>query len=180
MANPYGYPGSYPSGNAIRYGQEVVEPPYLTRDDAEHLNLLRIGYYVTAAFSTLVGLFPLLYVGLGMAMANGWFATSSSKGAPPPFIGWFMIGAGVVAFTAINLMAVCSWLAAKALRERRRRTLLLVVASAHLMHAPLGTLLGVFSLLVLSRPSVRATFDTNDSGLATGQASTTARDAPDR
>jgi hypothetical protein len=167
MANPNGFPGSYPRGAAYPPSQVIVEPPYLTREDAEQLHLLRIGYYVVGGGSALASLFPLLYVGLGAWMAMGGFASSSSKGAPPPpLVGWIVIVIGVFATAAIASMAVLSLLAAGALRARRQRTFVMVVGALHLMHAPLGTLLGVFSLLVLQRPSVRATFETNSLALA--------------
>jgi hypothetical protein len=167
MANPYGYPGSYPTRPAYLPGQMIVEPPHLTRDDVEHLNLLRIGYYVTAGLSALAGLFPLIYVGFGVLMAMGALASSAAKGVPPPpFLGWIVVAIGICIFAVIEAMAVLSLLAAKALRERRQRTFIMVIGALHLMHAPLGTLLGIFSLVVLSRPSVQAAFEDNLAAMA--------------
>jgi hypothetical protein len=156
MANPYGYPGGYAAGPR---GQEVVELPSPTRDDVEHLHLLRIGYYVMAGLTAIAGLIPLIHVGIGAMMAAGMFAAHARQGAPPPFIGWIVVGFGIVIIAFIETMTVLSLLAARALRDCRQRTFLLAVGCLHLLHAPLGTLLGVLSILVLSRPSVRAAFD---------------------
>ena len=41
------------------------------RTDTEQLRLLSIGYYVAAGLSALFLLFPLIYVGLGLAIVSG-------------------------------------------------------------------------------------------------------------
>ena len=45
------------------------------------------------------------------------------------------------------------------LRRRRRRTLSFVVACLICLNVPFGTALGVFTLIVLSRASVKALYD---------------------
>jgi hypothetical protein len=45
------------------------------------------------------------------------------------------------------------------LRKRRHRTLSFVMACLTCINIPLGTALGVFTLVVLSRPSVKALYD---------------------
>lgn len=45
------------------------------------------------------------------------------------------------------------------LRRQRRRTLCIVIAAILCDSVPLGTILGVFTLVVLFRPSVQALFD---------------------
>ncbi|MGZ8851911.1 MAG: hypothetical protein ACXW2X_00840, partial [Thermoanaerobaculia bacterium] len=46
--------------------------------DAEHLRLLRIGYFIAAGTNVLWVFFPLLYVGMGALMLSGAF-----RGAKP-------------------------------------------------------------------------------------------------
>lgn len=57
--------------NATGSQQEIV--------DAEHLRLLRIGYYIAAATNLLWVLFPLVYVAMGALMLLGAF-----EGTNPP------------------------------------------------------------------------------------------------
>ncbi|MDZ4816523.1 MAG: hypothetical protein SGI71_09690 [Verrucomicrobiota bacterium] len=47
------------------------------------------------------------------------------------------------------------------LRMRRYRTFCLVSAAISCIHLPFGTVLGIFSLMVLLRPSVKKIFDEN-------------------
>jgi hypothetical protein len=80
-------------------------------------------------------------------------------GAPPAFIGWFFILLASAIILVGYSLATCTVMAGRYLRQRRRRTFCMVVAG--IMAAtcmPFGTVLGVFTILVLSRPSVRAAF----------------------
>ena len=67
-----------------------------------------------------------------------------------------LIGSAVCVF--IVALAVLKLLTAKALRERRSRTLCLITAGISCLAIPYGTALGVATFLVLSRPSVQQQF----------------------
>jgi hypothetical protein len=45
------------------------------------------------------------------------------------------------------------------LRERKNRTFSFVVACVNCIHVPLGTVLGVFTIVVLSRESVKRLYE---------------------
>jgi hypothetical protein len=55
--------------------------------------------------------------------------------------------------------AILTIAAGRFLTQKKHRIFCIVMASIHCLHAPLGTLLGVFTLIVLLRPSVRMLFD---------------------
>ena len=61
-------------------------------------------------------------------------------------------------------MSVLCFLVARRLRQRRSRVLCLVVAAIDCISIPFGTLLGVFTFVVLARPTVMRMFETNSSG----------------
>ena len=50
-------------------------------------------------------------------------------------------------------------IAGRMMAKRRRRMFCLIVAAISCLFFPLGTLLGIFTILVLSRPSVIQQFD---------------------
>lgn len=136
----------------------VVAPaPSADAQDAEHLRLLAIFHYVMAGVTALVGSFPLLHVGLGIAMILGVLpGMETDPGAH--LGGWifFLVGATITTCAWIFAAAV-AW-AGRNLAQRRRWTACFVVAVILCALAPLGTVLGVFSILVLQRPSVKALF----------------------
>jgi hypothetical protein len=130
--------------------------------DAEHLRLLGILSYVYGGLQIMGSFFPLIYVLFGGAMVAGAFgpppSPGSRGGAPPPEFGWFFVVLGLIATTIILLWAVSNLLAGRWLRACKNRTLCIVVAAFNCINLPLGTLLGVFSLVVLLRESVAQRF----------------------
>jgi hypothetical protein len=78
---------------------------------------------------------------------------------PPEFIGWFFI---VLATTFIIfgwIYAICMLAAGRLLWRRRGYTFCLAMAGLSCANMPLGTCLGVFTLVVLLRPSVKVLFE---------------------
>ncbi len=138
-----------------------VSPPALTEDDASQLRLLSIFHYVVAAITALFSLFPVLHLVMGLAMVTGKLpmeADASMETINPQLFGWIFVAfAGVFIACGLALAAFMA-LAGRCLAQRRRHTLCLVVAAISCMLMPIGTVLGVFSLVVLMRPSVKAAF----------------------
>ena len=124
--------------------------------DAEHVRLLAIFHFVSAAFSLLGVLFSSLYLVLFQVIfSNPEAFAQSQQGAPPEefvtLLRWFT-GAFVVWFL---VSCVGNLLSGFFLRARRHRTFSMVIAAINCLHIPLGTILGVFTLVVLGRESVR-------------------------
>lgn len=147
-----------------------MPPSQQSFEDASHLRSLAITHYVFAVLTGLLSCFSLIYIFMGGAIVLGKFPMTPPAGATPPppgtlppqdmsFMGWFFVIFGLV-FLLIGLAtAICQFLAARWLTARKNRTFCFVVACVECLSVPLGTLLGVFTILVLSRPSVRALFD---------------------
>ncbi len=128
----------------------------MTQDD-EHLRLLSIFHYVLGGLSAVFSCFALFYVGLGLVFLFVP-ATGKSGEAPPAFVGWFVIAIGAVLLLAGWAFAAGLLYAGRCLAHRVHHTYCLVMAALACMVMPLGTVLGVFTLIVLLRPSVRALF----------------------
>jgi hypothetical protein len=127
--------------------------------DQEHLRLLSIFHYVMAGFACLLPLFSLIYIGMGAMMLSGKMPSSPASAHGDMISGWIFISLGSVFFVMGVLGAILNFLAGRALAKRERRTLCLVVACLNCLHMPLGTLLGVFTLVVLGRPTVKSLFE---------------------
>jgi hypothetical protein len=133
--------------------------PYLpgSSQDDEHLKLLAIFHYVVGALSFLGTLGGVLYMFAGFFFFQQLRTPSAS--APPVEMGWiFTIVGGVIALIC-TAIGVCLIIAGRSLTARRNRTFCMVVAGINCLNVPLGTLLGVFTFIVLLRPSVAAQFD---------------------
>jgi hypothetical protein len=127
--------------------------------DQEHLRLLSIFHYVMAGFACLLPLFSLIYIGMGAMMLSGKMPSSAPSAHSDMISGWIFISLGSVFFLMGVVGAILNFLAGRALAKRERRTLCLVVACLNCLHMPLGTLLGVFTLIVLGRPTVKSLFE---------------------
>jgi hypothetical protein len=124
-------------------------------DDLEHLRLLSVFHYVVAGLFALVSLLPGIHMVLGLLMATGHLAPEDDGSQ---VIGWLMAGCASF-FMVIGLcFAALIALAGRSLALRRRYTFSLVIAAVLCLFVPFGTVLGVFTILVLVRPSVRALF----------------------
>lgn len=58
-------------------------------------------------------------------------------------------------------LAIATVYAGRCLARRRKHTFCLGVAAVSCMNAPIGTALGVFTIIVLMRPSVKELFTAN-------------------
>jgi len=124
--------------------------------DADHLNLLGIFHFVGAGLSVLGILFLLAHYSFMHALFTNPKSMEGQKGVPPPaqifaVLKWFYL-AGTVWFVTSGVLNVISGLC---LRARKGRTFSLVVSGINCLHFPLGTVLGVFTIVVLLRGSVR-------------------------
>jgi len=73
-------------------------------------------------------------------------------------MGGIFLGFGLVFLVLGMGLAICLFLTGRWIAARKRPTFCFVVACIECINMPLGTLLGVFTIMVLNRPSVRALF----------------------
>jgi hypothetical protein len=127
-----------------------MPPP---RDD---LRLLSIFHYVLAGLTAFVSLLPLLYVGFGIAILAG--ALDHERNGAPAFVGWILIGIGAFLTLLILASAVALAFAGRFLAQQRHWLYCMVVAGLSCASFPFGTALGVFTIVTLSKPEVKALF----------------------
>src|SRR6266481_8638815 len=123
--------------------------------DEEHLRLLAIFHYIVAGLAALFSCFPLLYTGMGaLFIWASQHPNPKQHGEPPPeFLGWIFIGLGSFLFLLGMAMATWILMAGRSLDKRTRYWLAFIVACIECIFIPFGTILGVFTIIVLSRQS---------------------------
>jgi hypothetical protein len=128
--------------------------------DREHLQLLAIFHYVVAGLGALFSFFPLLYTTIGaifiFAARHG--TPKSGEDLPPEFLGWIFAVLGLLLFLMGIAMAICILITGRSLALRKRYSFALVMACIECLFIPFGTILGVFTIVVLARESVRELF----------------------
>ena len=125
--------------------------------DLEHLRWLSVSFYVYAGLTALFACIPFIHLFVGIAMVSGSFSEGANP--PPPFFGWLFIGMASIFIVSGFALAVCNFLAGKYLKEQTKYTFCFVVAVINCMFAPLGTVLGIFTIIVLLRDSVKPLFE---------------------
>jgi hypothetical protein len=128
--------------------------------DAEHLRLLSIFHYVVAGVAGFCSFFPLLYTVMGfvfVALSHHPPAHPAQE-VPPAALGWVFVGLGIFLFLLGAVFALVLVLAGRSLSRRKHYRFAFVVACIECIFVPFGTILGVFTIIVLSRQSVKILF----------------------
>ncbi len=132
--------------------------------DVEHLRLLTIFHYIVGGIIAVFSSCGLIHLTMGLVMALNPSAFSPPAGSsgggapPPPFVGWVLAlfaGGFVIGGWTLGALTIYS---GRQLSQRRRRTFSLVVAALDCLMMPFGTVLGIVTIIVLMRESVRALY----------------------
>jgi hypothetical protein len=131
--------------------------------DIEHLRLLAIFHYIVSGLAALFSFFPMLYTIIGSIFifaARHPAAAGAKLGEelPPEFLGWIFIVLGSFLFLLGIAMAICILIAGRCLSRRKCYSFALVIACIECLFVPFGTILGVFTIVALSRLSVKGLF----------------------
>ena len=135
----------------------------LTRaDEDKYLLVLAITHYVVAGLVFLVGCVPILHLTVGIGLLVGDFPPAAGGEAPREALlgmmgGMFVAIAGTIIVLAWSLSAAMI-VVGRSLQTKRRHTFCLVVAFVEAMFAPVGTALGLLTIILLLQASVRARF----------------------
>jgi len=132
--------------------------------DREHLRLLAIFYYIVGGLTALFSSFGLLHFCFGLAIAffPELFSGPGRQGTPPPFFGYlFSFVGGTIVLAGWTTGALTVY-AGRSIQLRKRRMFSLIMAGVNCLNCtflPFGVVLGVLSIMVLTRPSVIRAYD---------------------
>jgi hypothetical protein len=151
--------------------REIVPPPLTSSPpsagekqqiiDGEHIKLLSIFHFVVAGLALLgIAFLFLHFLMMSTVFSNPdmWKNQNNSQSFPKDFMKifiwfYFFMGAILVAAGAFNLLSgLFLW-------QRKHRTFSIVVGALNCLQIPFGTILGIFTIIVLSRNSVRERYD---------------------
>jgi hypothetical protein len=132
--------------------------------DLEHIRLLSIFHYVVGGLIALFACFPIFHLVMGIFLLTNApeFEKVQKPGQPDFPIEFF--GVMFILIPAIFILcgwalAICTIIAGRKLSKQKSYTFCLVIAGLLCMFMPFGTVLGVFTIIVLMRDSVKALFN---------------------
>ncbi len=123
--------------------------------DEQHLKLLSVFHYVVGGLKALLACIFFIHFFIGVAMLTG------AIDDVPAFVGLMLVIMAIVFITSGWTLAACLFVAGNSLTKRKRYTFCLVIAAISCIFMPFGTILGVFTIIVLMRPSVKELFAAN-------------------
>ncbi|WP_200268931.1 hypothetical protein [Luteolibacter pohnpeiensis] len=126
--------------------------------DQEHLNMLAIFHYVVAGILALASCIPVIHLTFGLFLVFNPPVTKGAEAFPPEF-GWFIVIIACFFITIGWAVAIATFLSGRFISKRQNRMFSFVVACMICLFMPLGTILGVFTLIILSRDSVVALYN---------------------
>lgn len=130
--------------------------------EEQHLKILSIFFYVVGGIAVLFSCFPFIHFFMGLfLMGLGLGSGTSELLAFAPIGLFFALFAGSIILLGMSF-AICLILTGRFLNERSHYMFCLVMAGIACAFAPLGTILGVFTLITLTKPHVKQLFP--DSG----------------
>jgi len=126
--------------------------------DRHYLQLLTIFHYVAAGVTALFGCVPIFHLGVGLSLLFGGAFSEAAQGTGDTVLMTLL----ALLFTLLPLalivglwgLALATAVSGYFIKTRQRRVFSIVVAAFNCIIFPIGTVLGVFTLVVLVRPSV--------------------------
>jgi hypothetical protein len=132
--------------------------------DEEHLRLLAVFHYVLGGIRLFYACLPLLYVLIGAIMIGAPLLSRDPDAAPIAVVGVFFVAMGAVVALLGLAFGGATIFAGMCLAQRRHYTFCLVMAALNCIAVPIGTVLGVLTIVVLVRPGVQGLFGRQGAG----------------
>ena len=132
---------------------------YMYRCRVKHLDLLALFHYIMGGITAFFACIPFIHVLIGLAIVSGKFFEEADGSGPPSFFGWFFVSFGSVFILLGWCLAVFIFITGKKLKRRKNRIFCMVIAGVECMFMPFGTILGVLTLIALSKDSIKEIFE---------------------
>lgn len=133
----------------------------LIDQDMEHLRILAICQYVHAGICAVYALFPIIHLIMGLFFilgTHGHSAKGSTNECPPEFIGWLFVGMALVIIIIGMTLASSMFLTGRYMNHRKHWLACIILSGLQCIIFPTGTTLGIFSIVILTRPNVKRMF----------------------
>jgi hypothetical protein len=130
----------------------------MNAEEKKYVDLLSLFHYIVGG---LVALFSCMFLGhffIGLAVVTGRFTVEDSGTTPPGFFGWMFLIIGAICVLGGWAIASCMIIAGTKLKKRKAWVFCLIVAGLECMFMPFGTVLGVFTLILLNKDSIKRDF----------------------
>lgn len=123
--------------------------------DLEHLKLLSIFHYVLGGMTALFSCMPIIHLLIGLAIVTNQLRPVDPEAQA---IGWIFISLAIFFILTGWTFAIGLMFAGRFLSQKKHYTYCFIIAIISCLFMPFGTILGVFTIVVLVRDSVNTLF----------------------
>jgi hypothetical protein len=128
--------------------------------DQEHLKLISIFHYIVGGVLAFFACIPLIHCTIGIAIMSGALADANNANqAPPEWFGLIFALIGGIFFVLGQALAWLIIYSGRQIKKRANYMFSFIVACVMCMFMPLGTILGIFTIIILSRESVKQLYE---------------------
>ena len=135
--------------------------------DEQQLWLLSLGHYISGAMTIVFSSFFVLHLLMFTLIMNvpeiAQDMEANADPNMPDVLGVFRIFFGTIAFLGISF-GIAEILAGFFIKDRKHRAFTLIVAVPRIMMIPYGSLLTVFTFIILERSSVKDLYNKDRTG----------------
>jgi len=132
----------------------------MNEQDKSYLNIISIFYIVLGCLMLPLSLLPLVHIAVG-AMVVVAPHTGHGNEAMPILFGGIFIVFGLIIMLTFLAIAICMIYTGVCIKRRTKYIFCMVISAIACTFAPLGTILGVFSIILLCKPEIKADFEAN-------------------
>ena len=133
----------------------------MRNQDEKHLRLLVIFHYVLAGIAVAYAVWLAIFYGSVLVLGVAYGVQEEE----PDWLTLGLLFLGACSAIYMCTVPILLVLSGRNIARKTRRTFCMVVAAMSCIFFPLGTILGVFTILVLNRPSVVELFDAESRAL---------------
>ena len=132
----------------------------MNEKNKNYLQAIAIGFYVLGGLGVLIGLLPLMHIAFGIMIVTGKLQNHPSSADE---IAWLFILIGMVAMVVMETIAILLLYTGRCIQRRKRHLFCMVMSVLTCLASPLGTVLGIFAIILLIQPEIKAEFESTAS-----------------
>lgn len=132
-----------------------------TNDSSQHLKVLSIVYYVFAGIMGLLSCIPFIHIFLGISALNNpeMFEGESNPEEASKMFGYLFTGIGSLVVLIGWTVTILTFLTGRFIGKQQRWLYCMVMSGILCLSFPFGTVLGITSLILLSKPQYKSLFE---------------------
>ncbi len=144
-------------------------PPPITnatelKKDTDHLRLLAVFHFIFAGLSVLGLGFMVFHYSIMQVIFSRPEIQNAQGGPPPEMIKKILLIFYSVMAVVLIIGGILNLLSALFLKSRKNRFYSLIIGGLNCVQVPIGTALGIFTIMVLTRDSVRRMYEEQTQG----------------